>query len=350
MNSIDKENANFIKVGIDELLRLECNSLITPQYIGKKSFYTEKIGPRIMDQSDAVEFYKTLDYYQFTLRDSMIFWENSAAKMFYSLLARFKSHGSRSISLVAMAESELEGIQRFFETGANKSLYFAGKTNIEDAPDIYQKLIYGHEVNIFIYEELLNYRQAEADYFFFEVLPKGRMAAEGSDEVPEEWENWDEYGYLDRYPVYFNKSWYLSIIIQVMIWYKEVLKNVIESGELSLQFEIKCNGLGMVSDKNEHTIHDQKKKPELFLERKNEGFLAIKAGFDSYYYQHGRCPDTDELMVYMVRHPPANYIVEGKVKNNRRVEEIKIEGIKNPISRDAFDNRLKLYLGKAKNY
>ncbi len=80
--------------------------------------------------------------------------------------------------------------------------------------------------------------------------------------------------------------------------------------------------------------------------RSDSGFEAMKTSFDAFVAEKNRIPKWFELIAYMVMQPPIGFNIDASSYKRGKVFEICIEGLENPIDREAFRKRYDRYFKK----
>jgi len=336
MTTLDNKNNNTIKINANDLLELECHQLLTPNYIKKNSFFYEEITERMTNSEKALNFYQGLDYDQYTTREAVLFWENHAASLLFSLVVEFSQISIRTISLITLAKKEMKYITDFFESGTNETLFYTGSLNTSQIPIIYRELLYGYKRDIFNYNEIGDYKHQEWGRSIKVISNTVQPPVEQKDKT---WYEENKFGYLKNFPLSFNTNWVSFITIQVLVWFMEILEKTIESGKLVLDFSLQRFELDSTKQSDEvmnvpHIIT---------LVRVNRGYRAIKISYTQFTKENEREPTANELMMYMINNNPKGHRVEGVMNKDKTEMSIRIDGQK-PISLEAFDKRYKRYL------
>jgi hypothetical protein len=201
---------------------------------------------------------------------------------------------------------------------------------LEEIPDLYNQLIIGKWKSFISIDELIRFQEAESKYLKdndIDLYDKASIARA-------------DFNILYARPrkeQFVNKAYIAAQQIQALIWYKEFLT------------EIMRDGITFYDDRHEDNRQKNKSKRKYIdiksLQRSNDGYEAIKASFDDFVTTIDGIPKWSELMTYMVKHPPQGFIVEGSYERSKLIA-ITIEGVDNPIDRDAFRNRFNRYFKK----
>lgn len=143
----------------------------------------------------------------------------------------------------------------------------------------------------------------------------------------------------DEHEIYYNKTWLLARDIQALIWYKNYLLKIRENGvDFSDENEY-------ISDYEDVEVPTPKIDEVMGLRRINDGYTAIVSSYELYKSTHDRSPKVYELMKFMADFPPQGFNVRGSYRGSK-ITELTIEGVENPIDREAFGKRFKRYFKK----
>lgn len=296
------------------------------------SLFSNLIEPRIEDLSTATKFYYSLTDEQIELRLAIHSWEAEARSRYESLMGFSLTPMSKSIDSRLWAKREILNVELLLEKGKNQLMCKVGDDFcLSEIPELYNKLIIGDWERFIVMEEIEEYEEANSKYLKENNIDFTNLI--GVDFLT--------FYSMPRKEHFLNKNYIAANEIQALLWYKEFLN------------EIKFTGATFY-EKQSHSEQD-KKDPRKYidinannLQRSNEGYEAIKAGFDDYFTEYERFPKWPALMEFLVMHPPQGFNIKG-IYNKSKLTAINIEGVEKPIDRDAFRNRFNRYFKKSDN-
>ncbi|MGZ5222497.1 MAG: hypothetical protein ACXWC7_20580, partial [Chitinophagaceae bacterium] len=287
------------------------------------SLFSNIIEPWKKDFSSARLFYKSLTTQQIQMRFEIQRWERDAWSRYEVLMGCSLMPLSKSIDAKLWAKKEIINVELLLNEGKNQLMKSGANFCLEEIPEVYNQLITGDWENFIVMEEINRYKEAESNYLkdaeskYFkdnDIDPSDINSIRRANlfiflTKPQEEE-------------FLNKNYIAAKQIQALLWYKEFLTEVTHIGISFFDEDV---------DDDQQTHKSKRKWFSIKnLQRKNDGYEAIKASFDDFLAINDRTPKWSELMDYMAKHPPHGFTVKASYKGHS-VSELLLEGVEKLI-------------------
>jgi hypothetical protein len=291
------------------------------------SLFSNIIMTRMKGLDSATKFYTSLTDKQIERRFAIQVWESEAWNIYDGLMGYSLNPLSKSIDPRLWAKKEMQNVELLLNEGKNQLMTSRTGFCSEAIPELYNQLIIGEWKDFISIDELDRFHEAESKYLKDNGIDLSDSTSRTHIDI-------NIFMAMPQKEHFLSRDYIAAQTIQALIWYKEFLTEVMR------------DGITFFDD--DHGQQNKSKRKYIDIkspQRSNDGFEAIKDGFDDFVTAKDRIPKWPELMPYLVMHPPQGFIIEGSYEKSKLIAII-IEGVDNPIDRDAFRNRFNRYFKK----
>jgi hypothetical protein len=232
------DKSTIIDLAKNEVSKFD-SFLFTPEARNFKSFFSERIPPRMDDLTSAITYYESLSDDDIEVRYCIHHWEECALNDFDTLHHYAIRNFHRSINRRELARREIINVDLLLNDGIFQMIPNKENILIKEIPAMYEKFITGTWSNFFVAEELEAFENSYEERYERHQkqiaehhLKYKESTIESLGIIIEILLNQKDTKsiYLD----YMNIDWVTAVQIQALIWYKEAIEKIMTTGKFFL--------------------------------------------------------------------------------------------------------------------